>query len=163
MHHGIYCLASLGMSTTYQVSGKYLCTHAASPKLCVGKQCISIHIIDHSVFKRCDLSEFYREGKVVDIHMYVDSDHARGQSILQIEKLFLDICEHSISAVILKKQSTIETSVFGTEFITMKHGIGALRDFRNKLRMMGIPISSPSYIYGDSMSVVHNTSRPESV
>ena len=27
--------------------------------------------------------------------------------------------------------------------------------------MMGIPISSPSYIYGENMSVVHNTSRPE--
>ena len=32
-----------------------------------------------------------------------------------------------------------------------------------QLRMMGIPISSPTYIYGDNMSVVHNTSRPESV
>ena len=29
--------------------------------------------------------------------------------------------------------------------------------------MMGIPISCPSCIYGDDMSVVHNTSRPESV
>ena len=28
---------------------------------------------------------------------------------------------------------------------------------------MGIPISGSSYIYGDNMSVVHNTSRPESV
>ena len=29
--------------------------------------------------------------------------------------------------------------------------------------MKGITIFSPSYIYGDNMSVVHNTSRPESV
>ena len=29
--------------------------------------------------------------------------------------------------------------------------------------MMGIPISGPSYIYGDNMSVIHNSSRPESV
>ena len=29
--------------------------------------------------------------------------------------------------------------------------------------MMGIPISSPSYNYGDNMSVIHNTSRSESV
>ena len=28
---------------------------------------------------------------------------------------------------------------------------------------MGIPISGPSYIYGDNMSVIHNTSRPELV
>ena len=28
---------------------------------------------------------------------------------------------------------------------------------------MGIPLSSPLYIYEDSMSVVHHASRPESV
>ena len=28
---------------------------------------------------------------------------------------------------------------------------------------MGIPISGPSYISGDNMSCVHNSSRPESV
>ena len=27
---------------------------------------------------------------------------------------------------------------------------------------MGVPISGPSYIYGDNMSVIHNTQRPES-
>ena len=45
----------------------------------------------------------------------------------------------------------------------MKEGIDALRGFRYKLRMMGIPISSPLYIYRDIMSVLHNTSRQESV
>ena len=29
--------------------------------------------------------------------------------------------------------------------------------------MMGIPKSSPSYIFGDNMSVIHNIPRPESV
>ena len=29
--------------------------------------------------------------------------------------------------------------------------------------MMSIPLPGPSYIYGDKMSAVHNTSRPESV
>ena len=27
---------------------------------------------------------------------------------------------------------------------------------------MGVPISVPSYIYGDNMSFIHNTQRPES-
>ena len=59
-----------------------------------------------------------------------------------------------------KKQSTVRTSVFDTEFAAMKQGIHALRGLRYKLRMMGILTSSPSYIYLDNMSVVHNTSRP---
>ena len=45
----------------------------------------------------------------------------------------------------------------------MKLCIDALRGLMYKLRMMGIPISSHSYIYGNNMSVVNNTSRPESV
>ena len=28
--------------------------------------------------------------------------------------------------------------------------------------MMGVPLSGPFYIYGDNMSVIHNTQRPES-
>ena len=31
-----------------------------------------------------------------------------------------------------------------------------------KLMIMGVPISVPSYINGDNMSVIHNTQRPES-
>ena len=33
---------------------------------------------------------------------------------------------------------------------------------RYKLRMMGAPILGPSLIYGDNMSLIHNTQRPES-
>ena len=45
----------------------------------------------------------------------------------------------------------------------MKQGIGAVRGLKYKLRMMGIPISGPSYIYGDSMPMLHDTFKPESV
>ena len=45
----------------------------------------------------------------------------------------------------------------------MKQGVDSLRDLRCKLRIIGIPISGPLYIYGDKISVVYNTSRPESV
>ena len=45
----------------------------------------------------------------------------------------------------------------------MKVGVEALRGLRYKLRMMGVPISEPSFVYGDNMSVIHNTQRPDSV
>ena len=44
----------------------------------------------------------------------------------------------------------------------MKHGIENLRGIRYKLRMMGVPMKGASYVYGDNMSVVTNTSKPES-
>jgi hypothetical protein len=61
-----------------------------------------------------------------------------------------------------QKQPTNESSVFGAEFVAMKLGVEALRGIRYKLRMMGIPIAGPTYVYGDNMSVIHNTQQPES-
>ena len=37
-----------------------------------------------------------------------------------------------------------------------------LRGIRYKLRVMGVPVDGPTYIYGDNMSVVNTTSKPES-
>jgi hypothetical protein len=61
-----------------------------------------------------------------------------------------------------KKQATVESSVFGSEFVAMKQGMEANRALRYKLRTMGIPIEGPTYVFADNMSVVHNTQRPES-
>ena len=46
-----------------------------------------------------------------------------------------------------KKQPTIETSVFGAEFMAMKHGMETLQILRYKLHMMGAPLSGPSGQY----------------
>jgi hypothetical protein len=45
----------------------------------------------------------------------------------------------------------------------MKNGIETCRGLRYTLRMMGVALNGPTYIYGDNMSVVNNTQRPESV
>ena len=61
-----------------------------------------------------------------------------------------------------KKQATIEGLVFGAEFVAMKTGVEALIGIRYKLCMMGVPLTGPTYVYGDNMSVIYNTSRHES-
>jgi hypothetical protein len=62
-----------------------------------------------------------------------------------------------------KRQPTVESIVFGAEFVAMKNGIETCRGLRYKLRMMGMTLSGPTFVYEDNMSVVHNTQRPESV
>jgi hypothetical protein len=57
----------------------------------------------------------------------------------------------------------VESSVFGAEFVAMKNGIETCCGLRYKLRMMGVTLSGPTYVYGENMYVVHNTHRPESV
>ena len=46
--------------------------------------------------------------------------------------------------------------------MAMKQGMEAMRGLCYKLRMMSVRISGPTYTYGDNMSVIHNTQRPES-
>jgi hypothetical protein len=45
----------------------------------------------------------------------------------------------------------------------MKQGMECLLGLHYKLCMMGVAVLGPSYIYGDNMSVIHNTQRPESM
>ena len=93
---------------------------------------------------------------------YVDADYAGDGSNRRSRTgffVFLNeapICWHS------KKQTRIENSVFGSEFIAMRTGLETVQGIRYKLRMMGVPLETPTYIYGDNMSVIYNTSKPES-
>jgi hypothetical protein len=67
------------------------------------------------------------------------------------------------SALTIFQIRTFLNTMFGAEFVAMKNGMECVRGLWYKLRMMGVPLTGPTYIYGDNMSVVHNTQRPESV
>jgi hypothetical protein len=101
-------------------------------------------------------------GKEVDLRMMVDSDHAGDKQTRRSRTGFLIYCNMALIVWLSKRQPTIETSVFGTEFVAMKHGIETLRGLRYKLQKMGVPLTGPSFIYGDNKSQVTNSSRPES-
>ena len=45
--------------------------------------------------------------------------------------------------------------------MSMKQGMEAVRGLRYKIRIMGVQISGPTYVYGYNMSVIHNTQRLE--
>jgi hypothetical protein len=62
-----------------------------------------------------------------------------------------------------KKQGSIETSSFGSEFSALKTAAELVEGLRYKLRMMGCPLDGPTCMFADNMSVVHNCSKPESV
>ena len=91
----------------------------------------------------------------------VDSDHAGDKATRQSCNGFMIFCNMALINWLSKKQPTVETAVFGAEFVAMKHGVETLRGLRYKLRMMGVPIAGPTFVYGDNMSVIYNTSRPE--
>ncbi|KAL7540108.1 LOW QUALITY PROTEIN: hypothetical protein ACHAWF_008209 [Thalassiosira exigua] len=94
---------------------------------------------------------------------YYQSNHAGDKKTRRSRTGYMIFANQGLVQWLSKKQPTVETSVFGAEFVAMKNGMECLRGIRYKLRMMGVPVDYPSYIFGDNMSVVHNTQRPESV
>ena len=61
-----------------------------------------------------------------------------------------------------KKQTSVESSSFGSEFVAMKQCCEYVSGLRYKLRMMGIPVEEPTCIYGDNHSVLVSTTIPDS-
>jgi len=97
------------------------------------------------------------------IRAFVDSDHA-GDSITRRSRTgFIIFLNSAPIFVYSKKQESCETSSFGSEFIAMKTCCEYLRGLRYKLRMMGIPVETPAYVFGDNQSVLTNSSKPHSV
>ena len=101
-------------------------------------------------------------GKEFIMRCFVDADFAGDQISRRSRSGFLVLLNMAPVYWFSKKQSTIETSTFGSEFCAMKQCCEYLRGLRYKLRMMGIPVNNPCFIYGDNQSVLWNTSVPES-
>ena len=93
-------------------------------------------------------------GKSVDLRMWVDSEHAGEKMTRRSHTGYFIFLNTALIDWLSKKQANIESSVFGAELIDMKTGVEALRGIRYKLRMMGVPLTGPTYIYGDNMSVI---------
>ncbi len=68
-------------------------------------------------------------GKDIDVHMMCESDHAGDKRTRCSCTGFLIFCNMALFDWVSKKQATIETSVFGAEFVAMKHGIESCEDF----------------------------------
>jgi hypothetical protein len=132
--------------------------------------------VDIKSFKDCDWREFCGDakeplppnmpepcGEEVEIRSCVDSDHAGDQLIRRSRTGHFTCLNSAPLTWFSKRQPTVETSVFGAEFVAMKNGVEAARGLRCKLRVMGIPIEGPACVCGDNMSAIHNTQRPESM
>jgi hypothetical protein len=96
-------------------------------------------------------------GKAIDLHLFVDSEHAGEHFTRHSRTGFVIYLNMAHIVWFSKRQPTVESSVFGAEFVAMKNGIETRRGLHYKLRMIGVAIDGPTYVYGNNMSVVHNT------
>ena len=131
--------------------------------------------IDMTKFEECDWKPFYDNveealppnappprGKTVDTRLFVDADHAGDRITHRSRTGFFIFLNGAPIVWYSKRQNTVESSVFGSEFVALKTGMETVRGLRYKLRMMGVLIDTPTYTYGDNLAVIRNVSKPES-
>jgi Reverse transcriptase (RNA-dependent DNA polymerase) len=131
--------------------------------------------VDDNRFNDSDWSQYYPDaveavppnmprplGAPATITCYCDADHA---GCRMTRRPHTGILIYVQSAPILwysKRQNTVESSTFGSEFIAMKTAVDQVEAMRYKLRMMGVPINGPANVYCDNESVFKNCAFPES-
>ena len=96
------------------------------------------------------------------IRAKVDADHAADSVTRRSRTGFLVYINSALVYWFSKKQNSVETSSFGSEFCAMKQCCEYIKGLTYKLRMMGIPCEGPAYIVADNQSVLANTTIPDS-
>lgn len=61
-----------------------------------------------------------------------------------------------------KKQATVETATYGSEFVAARIATEQIMDLRMTLRDMGIPLDGPAWLLGDNKSVITSSTLPSS-
>ena len=132
--------------------------------------------VDEARFQKCDWTEHCPDakelldppgkpeprGKPVRVSCFVDADHAGCRITRRSHTGILIFCNRSPILWLSKRQTTVETSTFGSEIVAMRIAVEMIEGLRYKLRMMGVPVDGPADVFCDNESVVKNTSRPES-
>jgi hypothetical protein len=102
-------------------------------------------------------------GQPVQINMFCDAAHATDLITRRYTTWVGIFLNGAPIKWYSKRQNTIESSTFGSEFVALRIAAEMNDALRYKLRMFGIPIDGPSNTFSDNESVVINATRPESV
>lgn len=132
--------------------------------------------VDVSCFFDGDWSAFYPDadpkvppnclpalGTPIKITCFVDANHG-GDMVTRRSHTGVIIFLNNTPVVwYSKRQTTVEVSTFGSEFVAMRIAVEKCEALRYKLQMFGIGIDGKIDILCDNKSVVTNSSIPESV
>jgi hypothetical protein len=130
---------------------------------------------DESRFRKVDWGDHYpgakeqiplnapeARGESITMSCFVDADHAGCRATRRSHTGVLIYINRAPIIWYSKRQNTVESSTFGSEFIAMKTAVDLIEALRYKLRMMGVAIDGPTSIFCDNEAVVKNTTMPES-
>ena len=61
-----------------------------------------------------------------------------------------------------KRQATVETATYGSEFVAARIATDQIIDIRMTLRYLGVPVDNSTYMFGDNQSVITSSTIPHS-
>ena len=100
--------------------------------------------------------------KELALNIFVDANHGHdkvtGRSISGIVSFVGRTPVYWCS----KRQSSVQTPTFGSEFIALKKAVEEAVTLRYYMRSMGVAVTKPTVIYGDNLSSITNATMPGS-
>ena len=160
------------LATAYRVLG-YLRTHQEE-EIKIDPRPFDYSSLEDGVKEFRTWEEFYPDAcedipsdapdatRSAQISVYVDADHAHDV-----------VTRRSVTGIVLfinqtpvrwvsKRQATVETSTYGSEMVAACMATDLVMEYRTSLRLLGIKIEGPSWMFGDNMSVILSTTMPSS-
>lgn len=132
--------------------------------------------VDVGLFNNPDWSEFYPDtdekvppncpkglGIPVKITCFVDADHGGDLVTRRSHTGIIIFVNNTPVSWFSKRQTTVEVSTFGSEFVALRLAVERCEALRYKLQMFGIALEGKIDILCDNDSVVKSSSIPESV
>ena len=102
------------------------------------------------------------KGKHVTTTTYVDVNQHHDQATGKAVTACLHIVNETPSHWYTKRQATVDTTTYGSEFVAARIATDQIIDLRYTLKYLGVPVRSKSYMFGDNKSVVDSASIPTS-
>ena len=100
-------------------------------------------------------------GQMIVLTALCDASHASNKVTRRSQTGFVIYGNCAPIIWFSKKQATIESSTFGSEFVALRLCTESLIALRFKLRMFGVPVGGPSNVYCDNGAVVNCTASVE--
>ena len=101
-------------------------------------------------------------GNNIILTTYVDAnlyhDYITGRSVTGI----IHIVNQTPIDWYSKRQATVETATYGSEFVAARIATDQIIDLRTTLRYLGVPVDRSTYMFGDNESVVKSSTIPHS-
>ncbi|MGL5935946.1 MAG: Ty1/Copia family ribonuclease HI, partial [Cetobacterium sp.] len=103
------------------------------------------------------------QGKCVIMTSYVDANLYHDMITGRLVTTVLHFLNQTPIEWFTKKQPTVETATYGSEFVAAKTAVQQIMGLRQTLQYLGVEVEGSTRLFGDNGSVVKGGSIPHSV